>query len=114
MHNSKLLDLIKTFDSKEQRQLLKFVRFSNKGDGNTIVLLEHILKGAPEFKSPKLKKEMIFKKVYPKKSAYNDVVLRRCMSRLFYLCEDYIVYLKGQQDERARQLALMQYYEAKS
>jgi len=46
MHNSKLIELIKTFDKKERKQLAKFVRFHNKSDGQPILLLEYILKVA--------------------------------------------------------------------
>lgn len=111
MYSSKLLNLIRTFNEKEQSQLLKFVRFNNKSNGYNIVLLEQILKESPYFTSEKLKKEEVFKQVYPKKTKYNDVVLRRCMSRLFYLCEDFVVHLKVQEDERVKQLYLMEYYE---
>lgn len=110
MHNSKLIELIATFETKERNQLLKFVRFHNKNDGQSILLLEYIIKVAPAFNSARLEKQKVFKALFPKRSTYDDVAVRRSMSRLFTLCEDFIIYRHSQNDERHRQVELMKFY----
>lgn len=109
MHDSKLLELIKNLEAKEFKQLSKFIRFTNKNDNQTIVLLDHILRIAPKFDSKRLGKEKIFEVVFPNQD-YNDVLLRRCMSRLLKLCEDYIVYNRVKSNPRQRQIELMTFY----
>jgi len=111
MHNSKLLELIKAFDSRERKQLIAFVHCYNRSDSYSIVLLEYILKVAPNFESKRLSKEKVFKTVFPQKPDYNDLVMRRCMSRLFQLCEEYIIYLNIQSNKHIREIELLNFYE---
>lgn len=109
MHKSKLLEIIQALDERDYKPLLKFVNSNNKSEGQTTLLLKHILKSGSDFKSKKLTKEKTFKVVFPDKE-YNDVLMRRCMSRLFQMCEDYVVSSRVLENKQRRKLELLTFY----
>ena len=75
---------------EELQQFSDFLRspFHNKNK-NVIQLFEIIKKHYPFFKSDKIVKEKIFKKLFPGRK-YNDVVMRILISDLIKLSEEYL------------------------
>ena len=92
MVKSKFIDIIKTFSPAELKQFRDFLRshFHNTNK-NVIKLFEIIRKHAPDFNSQQLKKENLFKKLYPGKG-YNDIVMRILISDSLRLGEEYLAY----------------------
>ena len=92
MVNSKFIDIIKTFSQAELKQFRDFLRspFHNTNK-NVIKLFEILRKCANEYNSPQLKKENLFKKLYPGKK-YNDVVMRILISDSLRLSEEFLAY----------------------
>ena len=82
---------MKTLDAEEMRWLAKFVRSPFHNNHKDVIrLFDIIRKYYPELDSPKLAKEDVFKKLWPKKS-YADRQLRLLMFRLSGLVEEFMV-----------------------
>jgi hypothetical protein len=99
MNKSKLADVLKTFSKEEFRQFGKFVvsPFFN-GRNEVIRFYESIKKGYPEFGSKQYSKENIFAKVYPK-IAYKDTLMRKLISNLTKLAEEFIIQTAFKKEE---------------
>jgi len=72
MQNSKLITLLKALSPEEFRQFYRYIRtpfFTKSAD--LLKLYEAIRKHYPDFNSPKLEKERLFKHLYPKET-FND------------------------------------------
>jgi len=112
MQNSKLIVLLKTFDETILAELHKFVSspFRNE-QKNVISLYQTLYKLAPTYKKPNIEKEYIWKHIYPKET-YNDIRLRRLMTDLLRVCEDFIIYKQAEKDKLTQQTYLLQYYRA--
>lgn len=84
MNKSSLIETLKTFSSKEMRELSEFVvsPFFNK-NANVVKLFELLKKSYPEFEAEKIDKTRIFRKLFPSKP-YKDSTIRLLM---FYLLE---------------------------
>lgn len=91
MHKTKLLELLRSLDKDEFRRFYKFVKSpwynSNKG---VVQLYEYLRPFYPDFDSPKLKKELVFKKLFAGER-YRDTRIRTLISLLKRLVEDYLV-----------------------
>ena len=91
MIESKLIQQLKGLNSKELKGLKSFLQspyFNNSKD--ITKLFEVIRKHAPNYDSPYLEKERVFKKVFPGKS-FQDVKLRNLMSKVSRLVEKYLI-----------------------
>ena len=87
MHNNKLLKLLSNFSQDEIAQLSKFVRSPFYNTNPTQVRFFDLLKSAyPTFDQPKLKKERVFKKLYPDK-AFNYAVFGNLVSSMYQMAE---------------------------
>ena len=67
MQNSKLIDLLKTFEKEDWRWFRKFLLspyFNSREE--LIPFCDYLRKQAPEFKEKTIRKEKVFKKLYPK------------------------------------------------
>jgi hypothetical protein len=91
MLRTKVLEIFKKLSSDELKQFRDFVRspYHNKNK-NVITLFEVIRKFAPYYESENLSKEMVFRKIFPRKG-YNDMVLRILLSDLMRITEDFLV-----------------------
>ncbi|MEZ4883834.1 MAG: hypothetical protein R3E32_03770 [Chitinophagales bacterium] len=85
MHQTKLIDLLKSFSDKEIRQFEDFVAspFFNKNQ-DLLKLLRHLKKYYPEFTHNQVDKSIIFKKLFGK-AVYNDQKMRTRGSQLYRL-----------------------------
>jgi len=84
MNSSTLIEIFKTFSSKEIREFEDFVSspYYNKNK-NVIILFKLIKNGYPDFKGEILTKEIAYRKIY-KGAKYNDATMR---TLIFYLQE---------------------------
>ncbi|MCI0715620.1 MAG: hypothetical protein L0Y77_04780 [Chlorobi bacterium] len=92
MVKSKFIEIIKTFSPAELKEFRDFIRspFFNSNK-KVIKLFEIVRKYAPQYISPQLLKENLFKKLYPGKN-YNDVVMRILISDSMRLGEEFLAY----------------------
>jgi len=93
MIKSKAIDLLQSLNAKEFKEFGEFVRspFFNKNP-RQVQLYEIFKKYHPDFNSPKLTKEHVFERLYTGKK-YKDNEVRRNLSEILKLGEEYLVYL---------------------
>ncbi|RPI17545.1 MAG: hypothetical protein EHM58_08710 [Ignavibacteriae bacterium] len=92
MIKSKLFEILKTFTAEELKGFRDFVHspFHNRNK-KVRILYEIIKKYIPDFENDMLKKEKLYRLLYPGKP-YNDVVMRILISDLLKLSEEYLAY----------------------
>jgi hypothetical protein len=93
MKGHKLIELAKTLSEDELKQFVHFCRFSTYHKKSlTITFAELLLKLYPDFKPQKIKKEIVFSKLYP-----NETFKQKKLYDLIYfemrLIEEFIAYL---------------------
>jgi hypothetical protein len=95
MLNSKFAGILRVLTKSELKEFRDFVLSpvynSNK---NVIKLYDISRKFAPAFDNPALKKENLFKKLYPGKK-YNDTVMRILLSDLLRLGEEFLIFKRA-------------------
>ena len=107
MHNSKVLNLLKTFSKDEFREFGLFVESPVYNRESVIIRLYKILKEYyPEFESISLQKKSVFSNLYPHKH-YNDAFLRNTISDLLGLAEKYLKYIQSASDPFYNQYLLL-------
>lgn len=92
MEKSKLIEILKTFSKEEMKSFKEFVNspFFNRNK-SVIKLYEIVRKSSPDFCSVSIRKENIYKKLFPGK-VYNDIVMRILISDLLKLSEEFLAY----------------------
>lgn len=98
MHSHIAIELLKTLSEEELRRFGDFVRspFFNKREA-VIKLFDLISKHAPDYASTALKKENLYKKLFPGKE-YNEQTLRSRMSELSGLIRAFLVEINFKED----------------
>jgi hypothetical protein len=98
MHSHIAIEFLKTLNEEELNRFGDFVRspFFNKREA-VIKLFDLISKHAPEYTSTALKKENIYKKLFPGKT-YNEQTLRSRMSELSALIKAFFVEINFKED----------------
>lgn len=98
MQNTKLVQLLRTFNAQEFRQFREYVSSPvfNKNK-NVIALLESLKKYYPGFDDSKLTDELMFGEVF-KDEEYNYFKIRNISSDLFALGKEYLIFLAQQND----------------
>lgn len=92
MNNSSLVLLLKKFDKQQLKDFNNFLKSPFFNSNKALVsLFEYIRKQYPEYKSEKLEKKYINKKIFGK-TEYNDGFFRVLMSNLQTLAEEYLAY----------------------
>ncbi len=88
--NSRLISLLSAFDKEEFKELKDFVNspFHNKNT-KAIQLLKVLERYFPDFNSSNLTRETLHSRVF-KNQAFNDLNIRRTMSQLYQVAENYI------------------------
>ena len=113
MHSSKLIQVLKKLskeDLKNCRNYLSSPLFHGRpGVKMSLALFKLIEPHAPEYISKKLKKEQVFKKLYPGQTFKNGK-LEKQMSTLLGLVQKYIVYQNAELDNAIYQLRLLAKY----
>ena len=109
MENSKLIHLFKHLTSKERKELGKFLQspFVNQQE-ELIKLYEFLIKNI-DGRQKKIDKKVVFEKVYPNQT-FTDVKMRLCMSGLFKMIEQFLVYNHMIQDKIKSKIALASIY----
>ncbi len=111
MHNSKILQIIGTFERKELREFGKFLNSPYFVDGRTqnqvLALFLHIQKYWPDMEHPQLKREKVYPKLYPGEKVVVSK-LEKLMSRLLALLRDFIVQKSWETDRSAEMHLLWQ------
>ncbi len=99
MHKTKLLQLLKTFDSKELRAFGDFVSspYFNKHEEITELYFYLKKQAKRDFPDKKIAKEIVFKELYPKQ-AFDEKRLNHLISQLLKLAEQYIGLQEWEQD----------------
>lgn len=110
LKDSKLLAQLKLLTPAEFKRFYPYIRspyFTQSKD--VIKLFEGIRKYFPSFSSPHLKKEAIFKKLFPKEK-YSDIKLRNLQSKLSKILESYLIQINYEKDAFAKRKLLTQIY----
>ncbi len=92
MENSKLIMLLRTFTKDEFEEFEDFVNSPFHNRHQPVVNFYNVIKEHyPEFRDDKLSKENIFIKLY-KNKIYSDDIMRKLISQLLKLAEDYLAF----------------------
>ena len=111
MHTAKTLLLLRLLSPAQFRKLGKMVRspfFTT--NPNLVTLYKYLQPLYPEFDSPKLDKERMFQKVFPKHK-YSDIKLRNLLREMTKLVEDLLIYYKLETEEFKRKKMLAEIYQ---
>lgn len=107
MHQSKLLALLKSISPSEIHWVQKFL---NSPFYNThplpIALFQYLIRYHPDFTSPRLKKEVVFKKLFPKES-YDAQKMRKTMYSLAVLIEEFLVAMRLRKKQEQKEQLLL-------
>lgn len=106
MENSKLLERLRYFSAEEMNDFIKFAESPYFNTSAVVVrLLKYLAKYHPELSGPKVRKPLIFKKIYPAKDTYREKRLNDLATKLFQLSEEFLIIdrFKKQPLDRARQ-----------
>ena len=99
MHNSRLVELLKTFSDAEIKKFGDFVRspYFNKSD-RVIKLYDQLKKYHPNYSSPLISKEKIYGRLFPGKK-YHDSTLRVVIHLLGEIAEKFITQKRFESNE---------------
>ncbi len=110
MQGSKLLSLLKSLSTEEFQKFSKFVRSPYYTSSKDVIrLFDYIKKYHSRLDSAKLKKEEVFKKMFPKE-VYKDIKLRNLMRKLTHIVEEYLLHLEVNANEYERKKRLVEIY----
>ena len=92
MHNSTILEILRTFNENELKIFEEFLSspYFNKKTA-VVKLYKEIKKYAPEFESPRLKKEKVWEALYKNKQ-YNYGLFKNYIYELTKLAEKFVMY----------------------
>ncbi len=90
MLGSQLLQIIKTLNKRDMRELHKVVRSPYFNQREDVINLFNAIEKSLNNKLPDLSKEKIFKDLYPNKK-YDDVLMRQIMSYLYKIIQKYLI-----------------------
>lgn len=103
MEKSKLLTILRSFSKQEIEAFTLFVEspYFNK-NAAAVRLLKYLSKYHPSLEGTKVRKELVFKKIYPKDPAFKEKRLNDLMTVLLKLCSDFLSFNHFKQDSIAR------------
>ena len=90
MLGSQLLQIIKSLDKRDMRELNKVVRSPYFNQREDVILLFDWIDKSLNSKLPDLSKEKVFSEIFPDKK-YNDVLMRQMMSYLYKIIQKYLI-----------------------
>ena len=94
MKKTKLLQVLQTLSPAEFKRFNKFVQSPFYNTNPSVIKLYKVLKSAyPDFTSPRLEKEKVFKKIFPNK-AFNYHHFANILSEMTHLAEEFITQLE--------------------
>lgn len=108
MKDSKLILLLSTFNSADWRRFGEFLEasFFNKRK-ELIPFYKYLKKIAPEFKEQKLKKEIIFNKIFPKQT-FEQRLLEDTIYQLLKQAENFLRIIRLEKEEHTRNLLILE------
>ncbi|NOS85759.1 MAG: hypothetical protein HOP31_11510 [Ignavibacteria bacterium] len=110
MENTKLIKLLRTFSKDELRNFESFIRSPYFNNGAYLVkFFEETKKFGPKFSSIHFTKEKIFEKLQPS-AVYNDAYMRKIISNLTKLADEFLIYNSFADKNNEKQLALLEQY----
>lgn len=110
MKDIRLVEILKTFDDEEIKSFGKFLLSPFiKSRRNIGTLLSYISNYHPEYPSPDLSKEVIFKALYPGEN-YNDKKMVNLIYDLTKAAESYLIHSTIENDEIESQMILCRGY----
>jgi hypothetical protein len=93
MINSKITEILKTFDTNELKEFGKFSKSPYFNNNKSIIkLYGFFVKYYPNFDKKSFTKENAYKFVFPNKS-YNDGTMRKLLSEIQSLAEEFLTYV---------------------
>ena len=109
--NIKLAEHLGMLSTKEFKSLGKWLQSPWANTNKTLLVFYTFLKKyLPEFESPKLTRENIFKHLYPDKK-YNDKWLRNIMSEFNKQVESFLIHQRLEQEKDLKKILLAKKYE---
>jgi hypothetical protein len=110
MENTKLIKLLRTFSKDELRNFESFIRSPFFNNGRYLVkFFEEIKKFEPKFSSRHFTKERIYAKLQPSVK-YNDAYMRKLISNLTKLADEFLIYNSFAIRNNEKELALLEQY----
>jgi hypothetical protein len=109
MHNSKLIQLIASFNDKELKDLDKYLLYQVALVSNVYRLFEILKNAYPEFDQDSINKKTVFKTLFGNEP-FKDVKVREQMSALRKLIEGFLIYLEQSKNDYYNNLALLKQY----
>ena len=106
----KILRIIEKEDFGRLKKMLRSPFFT--ANKNLIVFFNYLIKFHPELDSYKLQKEIVYRKIFPKKE-YSDSVYSNLCADCLRLIEDYLLIKENQPDLIRRELGLLKIYHKK-
>lgn len=108
MQNSKLIELLKTFEKEDLRAFSDFIRspYYNKRE-DLVALFEYLKKQAPEFSTKKIERQKVFKAIFPKQ-VYKEKQISYCMNYLHKLAETFVGLRKYESGDFQQELNIME------
>ena len=97
MIDSKIIHVIKIFSAIELKKLGRFLVFTSENE-QMLKFYRHIIHYYPFFESDEIKKEFVFKKLFPKQK-YDDIKMRHLISGLNKIIYSYFEFEEIQQDK---------------
>lgn len=114
MKKSRLVNILKTLNKKEVRDLRKWLHSpAHNQREDSILLFEYLAQGDILEKEEKLEKEIIFPYVFPESSDYDDAKMRQVIYFLLKCIEDYLTYSEFEKKQLQKQLLLADVYAEK-
>jgi len=100
VEKSNLVNILRTLDKKEVRDLKKWVISPAHNQREDIIALyDYLFDNNVLKKGKKLGKELAFESVYPNEGTYDDAKMRQCMYFFLKSLEDFLVYKELKEDE---------------
>ncbi len=110
MENTKLVKLLRTFSKDEFRDFENFILSPFFNNGSYLVkFFDEIKKYAPKFSNRHFTKEKIFANLQPS-AKYNDAYMRKLISNLTKLTDEFLAYSVFEGKDNEKQLVLLQQY----
>ena len=110
MHSSTLIRLLSKLNKEEWKRFDKFIRSPYFNSNKSVIQLFELLKKyAPDFATPKLNKEKVSQKIYPK-TPYKEKRMWQLMSDLKGLAEQFLVVEKNDKYSTKFQLQLSEVF----
>lgn len=114
MQNSILVQVFRSLNKKEIRELRKFVRSPFFNQREDVIQLFDFLADHSEASAEKLEKTKVFPHIFPEGGAYDDSQMRYAMSFLLDAIRQYLAYREMNSDEVFTQIHLIRALRKKS